>query len=88
MVRFAFVALGIAAAIAAVAALADLAGFPASGGAIGGAIGAIIAAMMIAGAGPQDLSALRGRTSAVSQTCLVETGIMGRLDMPQLRLRE
>jgi hypothetical protein len=51
MVRFAFVALGIAAAIAAAAALADLAGFPASGGAIGGAIGGVIAAMMIAGTG-------------------------------------
>jgi len=47
MIRFAFVALGIAAAIAAVAALADLAGFPVAGGAIGG----VIAAMMIAGAG-------------------------------------
>jgi hypothetical protein len=51
MVRFAFAALGIAAAIAAVAALADLAGLPASGGAIGGAIGGVIAAMMIAGRG-------------------------------------
>ena len=51
MVRFAFVALGIAAAIAALAALADLAGFPVAGGAIGGAIGGVIAAMMIAGAG-------------------------------------
>ena len=51
MLRFAFLALGIAAAIAIVAALADLAGFPASGGAIGGAIGGVIGAMMIAGAG-------------------------------------
>jgi membrane associated rhomboid family serine protease len=51
MVRFAFVALGIAAAIAAVAALADLAGFPAAGGAIGGAVGGVIAAMMFAGTG-------------------------------------
>jgi hypothetical protein len=51
MLRFAFVALGIAAAIAAVAALAELAGFPAAGGAIGGAIGGVIAAMMIAGGG-------------------------------------
>jgi hypothetical protein len=82
MVRFAFVALGVAAAIAAVAALADLAGFPASGGAIGGAIGGVIAAMMIA------VPPLRGRASAVSQAHLVETGTVGRLDMPQLRLRE
>jgi hypothetical protein len=49
MLRFALVALGVAAAIAAVAALADLAGFPASGGAIGGVIGGVIAAMLIAG---------------------------------------
>jgi hypothetical protein len=51
MVRFAFVALGVAATIAAVAALADLAGFPASGGAIGGAIGGVIAAMLLVRAG-------------------------------------
>jgi hypothetical protein len=51
VLRFALLALGIAAAIATVAALADLAGFPASGGAIGGAIGGVIGAMMIAGAG-------------------------------------
>ncbi len=51
MVRFAFIVLGIAVATAAVAALADLAGFPASGGAIGGAVGGVVGAMMIAGPG-------------------------------------
>lgn len=51
MVRFGLMVLGIAVAIAVVAALADLAGFPASAGAIGGAIGGVVGAMMIAASG-------------------------------------
>jgi hypothetical protein len=51
MVRFVVIVFGIALAITAVAALADLAGLPTSGGAIGGAIGGVVAAVMIAGGG-------------------------------------
>src|SRR5262249_61613684 len=68
MIRFAFVALSIAAAVAAVAALADLAGFPAAGGAIGGAIGGGLAALIIAGAGRQTCPPCPAAPPQTSQT--------------------
>jgi membrane associated rhomboid family serine protease len=49
MLRFGITVLGIGVAIAAIAALADLAGFPIAAGAIGGAIGGVVGAMIIAG---------------------------------------
>jgi hypothetical protein len=50
MLKFAFMGLGTAVAIAAVAAVAELAGLPISGGAIGGAIGGVVGAVLIASA--------------------------------------
>jgi hypothetical protein len=54
MVKFVLLALGIAVSIAAAAALAGMAGFPISGGAIGGAVGGAVGVIM--------LTAARGKT--------------------------
>jgi hypothetical protein len=69
VVRIVLVALGAAIAVAVVAMLLDLAGFPPSGGAIGGAVGGGLAGLMMAGRGKRcprcgtDLPATRWPTS-------------------------
>ena len=88
MLRFALLALGVAAAIAIAAALADLAGLPPSGGAHRGRYRRGNRRYDDRRSGGQDMPALRRRTAAVSDADFVETGAVGRLDMPELRLRD
>ena len=54
MTRLALMALGVAVAIAVVAALAGFTGLPVSGGAVGGAIGGVVGVMLLNNADGRD----------------------------------